>query len=203
MGLPTALIVNSSPSRSPALVSSETSHPGVEALGVLGHPLLELECGLVDMNSLIWPGVSGFLSSQANDQKVFRFLHLHDAGVAHEVDVRAQQQPERRLVQRDAILVVEIEVLDGEVVAVGNDDLARRTRVVEAEATRTLDVELALHALVVGARLDEVALQRVEIAEIAGDLVDELGLPRIERDAVAGAWRGDLGAPAGRGAGGR
>ena len=58
----------------------------------------------------------------------------------------------------DAIVGLHVEVLDGHVLAVGQDHEPAGRIVVEAEAARLLDVELAAHALVVGARLYEQAL---------------------------------------------
>ena len=92
---------------------------------------------------------------------------------------------------------LEVEILDGEILAIGDDDLPRRPRIIEAEAAWPLHVELALHALVVGARLHEAALQRRQPAEVAADLVDELSLLRIEADAIAGLGGGNLGTPRG------
>ena len=69
------------------------------------------------------PEVLGSLSSSADDEQVVRFLELHDAGVADEINVCPEQKPERRLVQRDAILVVEVEILDRQIAAIGDDDL--------------------------------------------------------------------------------
>ncbi len=57
---------------------------------------------------------------------VVSLLNFDDLGVADEIDILAQQEPERGLVERDAILVVEVEVLNGEILAIGNDELLRR-----------------------------------------------------------------------------
>src|SRR4029077_13493206 len=98
---------------------------------------------------------------------------------------------ERGLIQFDPILGVEVEILDRKILAIGNDDLPRRAGVVEAETPRAGQVELAPHAAVVGARLEEASLQRMDSAEIIADLADDVLLVGIERDAIVGVrWGG-------------
>ena len=146
-------------------------------------------------NSRICPGLSGSLSSRPmmimSSDSWTSMMRASRTRLTSD----AQQKPEGRLVERDAVLVVEVEVLDRQVAAVGDDDLPRGARIVEAEASGAFHVELALHALVVGAGLNEAAFQSAEIFEVAADLVDQLRLLRIERDAAVRVGRGDLGVP--------
>ena len=74
-------------------------------------------------------------------------LHLEDVRVPQQVDVLAQEHPERRTVELDAVVGFQVEILDGHVLAVGQDHEPARGIVVETEAAGPLDVEFAARRL--------------------------------------------------------
>ena len=113
-------------------------HPGLDALRVLRRPRLEFKIGFGGEEEFeLSPGIRVLILQRDHDE-VVRLLNLHDQGIADEVDIAAQDEPERGLIQLDPILGVEVEILDREILAIGDDDLPRRASVVEAEAARAL-----------------------------------------------------------------
>ena len=159
-------------------------HPGLDALRVLRRPRLEFKIGLVVRKSLSCSPASGFLSCSATTMRSSASSTSMIRASRTRLTSLLQDEPERGLIQLDPILGVEVEILDREILAIGDDDLPRRAGVVEAEAARALHIELALHAVIVGAGLDEVAINRVKVAEVVADLFDEHDLPSVELDAT-------------------
>ena len=96
---------------------------GFQVLSVGRNPLLQLKFGLGDEEQLDPARRLGALVLQRDNNEVVAGLDLDDAGVADQIDVFPQQKPERGLVEGDAVLGVDVEVLDGKVLAVGDDDL--------------------------------------------------------------------------------
>ena len=178
------------------LVEVRDFHPGVEALGVLRRPSLELEFGRGGQEELDLSRYIRVLVSQREYDDALRFLDLRDLGIADQIDIALQQEPERGLIQRDPILVIQVKILDREIASIRNDNLPGRQRIVEAEPARALHIKLAPHALIVGAGLDELAMKCAEVSEVVAYLFDKRDLTSGEVRSARRSFRGYLCTPA-------
>src|SRR5690606_11391164 len=104
----------------------------------------------------------GALILQGQDDQILGLLDFDNARIAEQIDVLAQQQPEWCLIECDPVIRLDIQILNGEHLAVRDNELPARAIVFEPQPPWTLDEEIAAHPLVIGCRLNKRAAQILE-----------------------------------------
>ena len=107
--------------------------------------------------------------------------HVGDLDIAREADVLVQQEAQRRLGDRNDVLLTDAAVPVDQPPVAGDDQDLRGRIIVETHAARTLEIDLAGRDGAVGRHLLEARLERMDAVQILLDRGDRLGVGRRQR----------------------